>query len=82
MPVAHIYADGVLQDAMPLGAKVYGKFPKRLGQISAASGGESGIERSCESGAVGDGSDSAREDNSGNHTDHVSDACTDTYTFY
>ena len=41
MPVAHIYADGVLQDAMPLGAKVYGKFPKRLGQISAASGGES-----------------------------------------
>jgi len=44
MPVAHIYADGVLQDAMPLGAKVYGKFPKRLGQISAASGGESGGE--------------------------------------
>ena len=44
MPVAHIYAGGVLQDAMPLGAKVYGKFPKRLGQISAASGGESGGE--------------------------------------
>tara|TARA_B100000768_G_scaffold174220_1_gene184268 strand:- start:388 stop:588 length:201 start_codon:yes stop_codon:yes gene_type:complete len=49
MPVAHIYADGVLQDAMPLGAKVYGKFPKRLGQISAASGGESGGESDGES---------------------------------
>ena len=38
MPVAHIYANGVLQEAMPLGAKVYGRFPKRLGQITRASG--------------------------------------------
>ena len=28
MPVAHIYANGVLQEAMPLGAKVYGRFPR------------------------------------------------------
>ena len=45
MPVAHIYANGVLQEAMPLGAKVYGRFPKRLKKITAASGGgESGGE--------------------------------------
>mmetsp|Transcript_25159 Transcript_25159/g.51118 ORF Transcript_25159/g.51118 Transcript_25159/m.51118 type:complete len:212 (-) Transcript_25159:67-702(-) len=35
MPVAHIYADGALQDCLPLGAKVYSRFVKRLGTTSA-----------------------------------------------
>ena len=44
---------------MPLGAKVYGRFPKRLGQITRASGGgegdgESGGESDAESGANAD----------------------------
>ena len=55
MPVAHIYANGVLQEAMPLGAKVYGRFPKRLGQITRASGGGEGDgESGGESGANAD----------------------------
>lgn len=59
MPVAHIYANGVLQEAMPLGAKVYGRFPKRLGQITRASGGG---ESDGESGGESDGESDANAD--------------------
>merc|ERR1719217_1019093 len=30
MPVAHIYADGVLKEALPIGAKAYPKFTQQL----------------------------------------------------
>jgi len=33
MPVAHIYAEGALQECVPLGAKVYARFVERLAEI-------------------------------------------------